>query len=64
MNVISFYFCLYYNMIIAYSLYYLINSFDSTLPWAKCDYAWASTSERQLFIYLFILTVSSVVFVL
>lgn len=45
MNVISFYFCLYYNMIIAYSLYYLINSFESPLPWSKCNYAWSSTSK-------------------
>ncbi|CAF0766331.1 unnamed protein product [Brachionus calyciflorus] len=42
MNISSFYFCLYYNMIIAYSLYYLINSFESPLPWSKCDYAWSS----------------------
>lgn len=45
MNIISFYFCLYYNMIIAYSLYYLFYSFDTKLPWSKCDWAWASPSK-------------------
>ena len=47
MNIISFYFCVYYNMIIAYSLYYLFNSFDTKLPWAKCDWAWASPSKLK-----------------
>jgi hypothetical protein len=45
MNIISFYFCIYYNMIIAYSLYYLFNSFDTKLAWAKCDWAWSSPSK-------------------
>ncbi|RNA29024.1 sodium-dependent proline transporter-like [Brachionus plicatilis] len=42
MNISSFYFCLYYNMIIAYSLYFLYNSFQSPLPWSKCEYSWSS----------------------
>lgn len=45
MNIISFYYCIYYNMILAYSLYYLVNSFDIQLPWTKCDWAWASLSQ-------------------
>jgi hypothetical protein len=48
MNIISFYFCVYYNMIIAYSLYYLFNSFDTKLAWAKCDWSWSSQSNNCL----------------
>lgn len=33
---------LFYNMIIAYSLYFLILSLTSELPWQKCNPAWAS----------------------
>lgn len=29
-------------MILGYSLYYLILSFNSKLPWEKCDKKWAS----------------------
>ena len=48
MNIASFYFCAYYNMIIAYSLYYLILSFRTTLDWSKCGFEWASASNLQL----------------
>jgi len=33
---------IYYNMIIAWSLFYLFASFTSTLPWANCNREWAS----------------------
>lgn len=33
---------LFYNMIIAYSLYFLILSLTSELPWQKCNPEWAS----------------------
>ncbi|XP_048736323.1 sodium-dependent neutral amino acid transporter B(0)AT3-like isoform X2 [Ostrea edulis] len=33
---VSFWVSLYYNTIIAWCLYYLVNSFRSSLPWAEC----------------------------
>lgn len=36
---------LFYNMIIAYSLYFLIMSLTSELPWQKCNPAFASPSK-------------------
>lgn len=41
-NLTNNYVNIYYIMIIAYSLYYLILSFNSTLPWEKCNPKWAS----------------------
>ena len=31
---------LYYNVILAWTLYYLARSFSPTLPWASCGNAW------------------------
>ncbi|RNA03671.1 sodium- and chloride-dependent neutral and basic amino acid transporter B(0+) [Brachionus plicatilis] len=42
MNIVNFYLVLYYNMIIAYSLYYLVVSLTSKLPWEECNPAWSS----------------------
>ena len=30
----------YYNMILGWTLYYLVNSFQSTLPWSTCNNDW------------------------
>ncbi|XP_046360333.1 sodium- and chloride-dependent glycine transporter 1-like [Haliotis rufescens] len=40
MNVVSGMCALYYNVIIAWTLYYLGNSFLPKLPWTSCDNAW------------------------
>lgn len=35
-------FCMFFNMIIAYALYFLAVSFTSELPWSKCNPTWSS----------------------
>ncbi|XP_032902071.1 sodium- and chloride-dependent GABA transporter ine-like isoform X1 [Amblyraja radiata] len=37
---ISFIMCTYYNLIICWALYYLINSFQNPLPWHSCNNTW------------------------
>ena len=32
--------CIYYNIIIAWTLFYLIKSFTSYLPWTDCNNEW------------------------
>ncbi|MBN3304276.1 INE protein, partial [Amia calva] len=38
--VISFVLCTYYNVLMAWALYYLFHSFRSTLPWQSCNSTW------------------------
>ncbi|XP_072039489.1 sodium- and chloride-dependent glycine transporter 1-like [Amphiura filiformis] len=40
MVILSALFCLYYNIIIAYALYYMCASCQSTLPWVGCNQTW------------------------
>jgi len=40
MVIISLIVAIYYNVIMAYCLYYLFNCFRSVLPWTVCDPAW------------------------
>jgi hypothetical protein len=47
-NLTNNYVNLYYIMVIAYSIYYLILSFNfNGLPWEKCDPKWASSSNTK-----------------
>lgn len=41
-NIANAYFCVFFNMIIAYAFYFLIVSFQWELPWAKCNPTWSS----------------------
>ncbi|XP_033829244.1 sodium- and chloride-dependent GABA transporter ine [Periophthalmus magnuspinnatus] len=38
--VISFVFSTYYNVLMSWAIYYLFNSFGSTLPWQSCNETW------------------------
>ena len=33
--------CIYYNVIMSYTVYYMVSSFASEVPWSKCDPSWA-----------------------
>ncbi|KAK4299465.1 hypothetical protein Pmani_028250 [Petrolisthes manimaculis] len=38
--VISFMLCTYYNVIIAWAIYYFVQSFNGELPWSSCNATW------------------------
>jgi SNF family Na+-dependent transporter len=40
MFTVSFFVGIYYNMIIAWTLYYIFASFSAEVPWANCDNEW------------------------
>ena len=46
MVIISAIVCIYYNMIIAWTLHYFFNSFLAVLPWSTCNNEW--NTERCL----------------
>lgn len=52
MNIVNIFGNLVYNMMIAYSLYYLFLSFRGRLPWQSCDPAWKSPSWISSFFFL------------
>lgn len=35
--------CIYYNVVMSYALYFIGQSFQTVLPWTKCDPEWASS---------------------
>ncbi|RWS12589.1 hypothetical protein B4U79_04982 [Dinothrombium tinctorium] len=39
--------CIYYNMIIAWALFYLFSSFASPLPWSNCENPWNTKACRR-----------------
>ena len=45
MVVVSFLVCIYYNVIIGWSLFYLFASMQSVLPWTLCDQWWNVASS-------------------
>ena len=42
---------IYYNMIIAYSLFYFVASLAKILPWKHCDHDWNTEGEFVLFFF-------------
>ncbi|KAH9382725.1 hypothetical protein HPB48_023281 [Haemaphysalis longicornis] len=45
---IAFYVDFYYNVIIAWALYYLVASFTSELPWTNCNNSWNTENCLEL----------------
>ncbi|KAF8768004.1 Sodium-dependent dopamine transporter like protein [Argiope bruennichi] len=45
---IAFYVDFYYNVIIAWSLYFFVASFNSVLPWTTCNNPWNTPNCRQM----------------
>jgi hypothetical protein len=39
--------CIYYNMIIAYTIYYICASFTAELPWSSCKDEWLPRGCRD-----------------
>lgn len=33
--------CIYYNVIMSYTVFYMVSSFTAEVPWSKCDPSWA-----------------------
>ncbi|KAK2182640.1 hypothetical protein NP493_343g01015 [Ridgeia piscesae] len=44
-TVVTFTMCIYYNMLIAYSVYFIFASFTSQLPWETCGNPWNTKCE-------------------
>ncbi|XP_072040560.1 sodium- and chloride-dependent glycine transporter 1-like [Amphiura filiformis] len=40
MALVSVFFCLYYNIVIAYAVYYMFASCQNPLPWVGCNHTW------------------------
>lgn len=38
---------IYYNVLLAWTLYYMLVSFSKELPWSKCDFTWGSKGKHE-----------------
>jgi hypothetical protein len=57
--VITFWLVTYYIVILAWALYYLINSFQSDVPWKGCKNSWNKSKSTMLF-SCFLIKIASV----
>lgn len=39
---------IYYNVIIAYTIFYISSTFQSVLPWSSCDFEWAENTSCMM----------------
>ena len=46
MIAVSFFVMIYYNIVIAYSLHYLVAGFNKVLPWTECNAWWNKNVTR------------------
>ncbi|XP_065293920.1 sodium-dependent proline transporter-like isoform X1 [Dermacentor albipictus] len=44
MTYACFFICLYFNILLAYAMVYMVHSFKSPLPWSKCEPEWADSN--------------------
>uniref|UniRef100_A0AAR2K1G4 Transporter n=1 Tax=Pygocentrus nattereri TaxID=42514 RepID=A0AAR2K1G4_PYGNA len=51
--IIALYVGFYYNVIIAWSLYYLFSSFTSELPWQHCNNTWNNSNKTEIQTHIF-----------
>jgi SNF family Na+-dependent transporter len=47
MFIVSYLGIIYYNMIIAWSFFYLFSSIGSELPWSSCDNPWNTPGQLE-----------------